>query len=173
MKSKWQFFWRVTACHMVSYFVFGLIFSKLFNYKDAYTTSLLSSLMRPVSEPIVAAGPMLQIIRGLLFTLILWPLKEYIFDKKQGWLKLWLIFIGFAILGTVGPTPGSIEGLIYTKLPFVYQILGLPEVLLQTLTFSLGLYFWYKRPKKAYNVTMGIFCGLIVLMSLAGVFLRK
>jgi hypothetical protein len=166
-----RFFWRITACHMVSYFLFGLLFSTLFHYSDVFATTDLAALMRPVSSPWTAAGPALQLFRGLLFALVLWPIKDVILGKR-GWLKLWLLFLGLAVLGTAGPSPGSVEGLIYTRLPLASHILGLPEVLLQTLAFSLGFYFWYRRPGKTWNILMSSAVALILLMSAAGVFLR-
>ena len=172
-KSFWQFSWRVIACHVVSYFIFGLFFSLIFNYKDAYVNSILSSFMKPTTSPWVAIGPSLQIIRGFVFALVLWPMKDFFINNKKGWLTLWLLFVGLAILGTTGPVSSSIEGLIYTKIPVYYQLLGLPEVLLQTFAFSYFLVYWYKHPKKVWNIVMGICCVIILLMGLAGVFLRR
>ena len=170
-KSTWfQFLWRISASHIVSYFIMGVIFSTLLNYKANFASAALS-FMRPTDSPWVAAGPSLQILRGILIALVLWPIHEVFLQRKKGWVTLWLLFLGLAILGTAGPTPGSLEGLIYTKIPIGYQLLGLPEVVLQTLLFSLFVFYWYKKPAKTWNVFMAIGVGLIVLMSLAGVFL--
>lgn len=171
-KASWpKFLWRISASHIVSYFIMGVIFSTLLNYKGNFASSALS-FMRPTDSPWVAAGPSLQIIRGILFALVLWPIGEVFLQRKKGWVILWLLFLGLAILGTAGPTPGSLEGIIYTKIPIGYHLLGLPEAVLQTLLFSLFVFYWYKKPAKTWNVLMAIGVGLIVLMSLAGVFLR-
>jgi hypothetical protein len=61
--------------------------------------------------------------------------------------------------------------MVYTQLPIEYHLLGLPEVIIQTMLFSLAVVFWYKKPAKAWNIIMAVFVVLIVLMSLAGVFL--
>lgn len=173
VKTSWiQFLWRVTSVQVISYFVFGLIFSTAFNYSNAYTASILSTFMKPTSSPWVAAGPLLQIIRGVVFAVVLYPFKNVFLKNKQGWFLLWGLFIGLAIIGPVGPAPGSVEGMIYTKLPLTYHLYGLPEVLLQTLFFSLGLFYWYRKPGKAWNTLMLIGFVLIAAMSLAGIFLR-
>ncbi len=173
-KTSWvQFWWRVSACHIITYFIAGILALNLLDYREAFVKTMLSAFMRPTDSPWVAAGPSLQIIRGIVFALALWPVKDFFLKTNRGWFKLWLIFLGFAVFGTAGPTPGSIEGLIYTKLPLSYHLLGLPEVIFQTLLFSLAFFYWYQKPAKKWNVLMGIGVGFIILMSIAGVFLGK
>lgn len=170
--SRFQFLWRVTSVQVISYFVFGLIFSTAFNYSNAYATSILSAFMKPTSSPWVAAGPLFQVIRGIVFTIVLFPFRNVFLKNRHGWLLLWGLFIGLAIIGPVGPAPGSVEGMVYTKLPLIYHLYGLPEVLMQTLFFSLGIFYWYRKPGKTWNILMIVGFVLIVLMSLAGIFLR-
>lgn len=163
-----RFLWRVTASHTLTYFIFGLLAACLFDYRSWFETESLSGFMVSMDAPQVAAGPALQLIRGLLFALVLWPIHRAFLLRERGWLYLWLLFVGLAILGTAGPSPGSIEGLIYTQLPFFYNIFGLPEVLLQTLAFSLLLTLWYRYPQRWWNRIMVPAILLIVLMSLMG-----
>lgn len=171
-KALWtQFLWRVFSCHIVTYFIAGILALSFLKYEDFFTEAMLSAFMRPIDSPWVAAGPLLQVFRGILFAFVLWPIRETILETKRGWLKLWLLFLGLAILGTVGPSPGSLEGIIYTKLPLRYHLWGLPEVLFQTLFFSYALYSWYQRPTKVWNIIMSIGVILIILMSGAGLFL--
>ena len=173
-KSSWfTFFWRITSVHMVTYFIAGILASTLLNYKDFFGKIMLSVFMRSLDSPWVAAGPSLQVFRGLLFALVLWPIRNTFLEDEKGWLKLWLLLIGLAILGTAGPSPGSLEGIIYTKLPLKYHLWGLPEVFFQTMLFSLGIVLWYKKPTRVWNIVMTIAVVLIVLMSVAGAFLRK
>jgi hypothetical protein len=134
---------------------------------------MMSSLMRPMDSPWVAAGPVLQAVRGLLFALILWPFQKVFLEEQKGWLKLWLLLIGLAILGTAGPAPGSLEGIIFTKLPIQYHLWGLPEVFIQTLLFSIAVVFWYKKPNRIWNILMTIAVILIILMGLAAIFIGK
>jgi hypothetical protein len=146
------FLWRVTSSHMISYFSMGLVALVLLDYKAAFESPPMSYFMRSIDSPWVVAGPMLQVFRGLIFSLVLWIFKDVFLFKEYGWLKLWGLIVGLSILSTTGPAPGSIEGLIYTKIPLVAQLRGYIEVLPQTLLFSLFLYYWYKRPKMVWNI---------------------
>jgi len=170
-KTKYNFgtfMWRITAAHMITYFIAGFLAFILFNYAEVFETGDMAVLMKPTDSPWVMAGPLLQIFRCILFSLVLWPFKTVFLEDKRGWLKLWLLFIGLAILGTAGPTPGSFEGIIYTNFPVLDQIIGLREVVVQTLAFSLIVYYWYKYPKKIWNILSIVIVILLVLMIIAG-----
>lgn len=166
-----RFFVRVTACHMLTYFVAGLLAFTLADYKTLFASEHLACYMLPTSSKWVSLGPLLQVFRGLVFALALFPFRRVFLDEGRGWLKLWGLLVGLAILSTAGPAPGSIEGMIYTKLPVVGQILGLHETLGQTLAFSILLVLWYRKPHRAWGIVMGISLTLIALTSLAGTFL--
>jgi hypothetical protein len=131
---------------VVSYFILGLLAYWLFDYRSMFHSEALRDFMIPTDSPRVAAGPALQIMRGILFVLVLWPIRYCFLKREQGWFYLWALFIGLAILGTAGPSPGSLEGMIFTRLSIRYHLLGLPEVLLQILLFSLFVIQWYQRP---------------------------
>ncbi|MDI9477191.1 MAG: hypothetical protein QM345_00330 [Bacillota bacterium] len=169
-KKYLDFFWRVCSAHVVSYMIMGILASFLFNYSERFVAGTLRLYMLPTDSPLVALGPALQIIRGLIFTVVLWPVKNTFIEGEKGWLKLWVLFIGLAILGTAGPTPGSIEGMIYTRVSMAEHIFFLPEVVLQTLVFSIIVYNWYKRPSRVWNLVMGILFGLTVFFSTMGYF---
>lgn len=162
------FFWRVTSSHVISYFIMGLIASILLDYKEAFENPPMSYLMRSVDSPWVAAGPMLNVIRGFIFSVVLWFFKDSFLHKKYGWLKLWVLIVGLCILSTTGPAPGSIEGMIYTKIPIVDQLKGYFEVLPQTLLFALFLNYWYIKPKKAWNIISIALVIIIVLLCTMG-----
>jgi len=163
-----QFFWRVSACQIISYFVFGLLAFWVFDYRSLYQTPALSHFMVPTDSPQVAVGPALQVFRSLVFALVLWPIREVFLKRDKGWFNLWLLFLGLAILGTAGPSPGSLEGVFYTQVPLRYHLIGLPEVVLQTLAFSLMLVSWYQHPGRWWNRIMSISICLILLMGLMG-----
>ena len=93
------------------------------NYRDLFATDVISSFMKPVDEPIVVLGPVLQIFRGILLALVLLPLRKVFFEEKNGLMKLGVIILGLSLLSTIGPTMGSFEGYIYTKIPYMYQML--------------------------------------------------
>ncbi len=133
---------RVILIHTASYFLFGIIMSNLFDYRTLFRAEVIRNFMRPMDSPYVFFGPFLQPLRGLLFAVGLWPLRRAIFESKRGWLILWSIFVIFGILSPPAAAPSSLEGVIYTQLPLWYHLIGLPEITLQTLTFSLLLYWW-------------------------------
>lgn len=162
------FTWRITAAHIITYFIAGILAFYLFNYAEVFGTGDMAVLMKPMDSPWVMAGPGLNIFRGILFTIILWPFKRVFLEGKIGWLKLWGLFIGLAILGTAGPAPGSFEGIIYTNYDVLGQIIGLREVVFQTLLFSLIVYFWYKHPKHIWNILSIILVTLLLMMIIAG-----
>lgn len=162
------FTWRITAAHMITYFIAGITAYHLFDYDEAFQSGILECLMKPTDSPWVMAGTLLQVFRGLIFAVALWPFKSVFLETRLGWLKLWLLFIGLAILGTSGPAPGSVEGIIYTKFGVLDQILGLHEVVVQTLAFSLALFFWYRYPKKIWNILSIVIVTLLTLMIVAG-----
>ena len=140
-----QFALKVIITHTMTYFIFGLVMSNVFHYERLFQQDIIKDFMRPIGSPYVLAGPFLQPLRGLLFAIGLWPIRNFILSKKHGWLILWNIFVMFGILSTPAAAPCSIEGVIYSKLPFWYHLIGLPEIMLQTLTVSLVLVWWDKR----------------------------
>lgn len=162
------FFWRVTASHMITYFIMGLIAISFLDYENAFQNPPLSYLMKPVDSPSVALGPALQVFRGLVFSIAIWFFKDSFLFKEYGWLKLWGLLVGLSILSTVGASPGSIEGFIYTTIPFQTQLKGYLEVLPQTLLFSLLVYFWYDRPGRWLNIVSAILVIIIISLSIMG-----
>lgn len=163
------FAWRVVSLHVLTYFLLGLAAFYILDYRQAFQNTDLQYLMRPTTSPWVAAGPALQPVRGLLFAFVLYPFASYFIRRKNGVLLVWSLFLGLAILGTAGPSPGSLEGILYTRLPLRLHLFGLPEVVLQTLLFSMGLVSWCRKPARWKNVASGIGVGLVLLMSAAGV----
>jgi len=156
------FFWRITSSHMISYFIMGIIAATTLNYRELFESNNLSCLMRPFDSPLIFAGPSLQVIRGLIFSLALWYFKDVFLFRKYGWLKLWVLVVGLSILSTTGAAPGSIEGMIYTKIPILDQMKGYFEVMPQTLAFSAMVFYWFKHPKRVWNIVSIVIVSLIV-----------
>lgn len=168
-----RFLVRITLCHVVTYFVAGFAAYTLMDYRTQFQSERLSCFMLPTDSVWVALGPSFQVVRGLIFALALYPFRHVFLDEARGWLKLWGLFLGLAILSTAGPAPGSVEGMIYTKLPLVGQILGLWEVVLQTLALSVLLVAWHRRPHRVWGIVLGLLCCLVLLMSLAATVLPR
>jgi hypothetical protein len=163
-----QFFVRVTACHMVTYFVAGVLAYTAFDYATAFQSEHFVCWMRPTTSRWVAAGPGLQWIRGLVFAVALYPFRLVFLEGQRGWLTLWGLLLGLGILSTYGPAPGSVEGLLYTKIPPLAQLKGLSEVVGQSLAFSVLLVFWYRKPHRAWGIVLYAVTVIVVLMSIAG-----
>ena len=160
---------KTAVVHTITYFCAGLLAYTLGDYETAFSQPPLSHFMRPTSDPWVMAGPLLQPIRGVIFALALYPLRSVLFGPRQGWLILWWLLVALGVLSTFGPAPGSVEGLIYTIIPPLDQVLGLWEVLLQSLLFSAVLVYWIKRPGRPWlNWTLGVVFTLAMLLPLAG-----
>lgn len=94
------------------------------------------------------AGSLFQPTPGLLFAVVFYLLREVFFGRENGWLILWLVLVVVGIFSTFGPTPSSIEGLVYTNLPLWSHYFGLPEVLLQLLLLSVILFYWVNHPER-------------------------
>jgi hypothetical protein len=164
-----KYFWQVTYAHTIAYFVAGIFALFIMNYRDLFATEIISSFMHPVDTPIVALGPVLQIFRGIILALILLPLRKTFFEEKHGLIKLGIIIIGLSLLSTIGPTMGSFEGYIYTKIPYMYQILGYPEAIIYVLLFIGILYVSIKyNHKKILTILSIVIMVLISFMSIMG-----
>ena len=173
MKQFGTFFWRITSAHIITYFLAGICAYQFLNYKELFQTLPFSAFMKPVDSPIIAAGPILQIIRGFIFSIALWSFRDIFLNTKYGWLKLWGLLIGLSILSTAAAAPGSVEGFIYTTIPVEKQVVGYLEVIPQTLLFSLIVYYWYKQSNKTWHVIAIVLVSIIFLMSIMGIFIQR
>ena len=165
---------RTVVVHTVTYFVAGILAYTLGDYERTYSEPPLSYLMRPTSDPWVMAGPLFQPVRGVIFALAFYPLRSVLFAERRGWLTLWWLLLALGVLSTFGPAPGSVEGLIYTIISPRAQLLGLWEVLLQSLLFSVVLFHWVNHPEKRWlNWTLGIAFGIMMILPVLGLLSRR
>ena len=82
---------------------------------------------------------------------------------------MWLTLVVLGIIGTFGPTPGSLEGMLFTIFPLWVHLRGLPEVLLQSLFLSLLLFYWVNHPEKRWlNWVLGITFFILMLFPILG-----
>ncbi len=168
IKLFFSFVWRISSSHMIAYFIAGVLAYYFMNYKEHFSSQSLSMLMLPTDSPWVAIGPSLQIFRGVIIALVLYPFKKVFFEESHGTAKLALLIFGLSYLSTIGPTPGSFEGYVYTKLPVQYHLLGIPETVIYTGLFSIMVVQWNKNQKKLYTVLSIIMVLLIIIMSTMG-----
>ena len=160
---------KTLVTHTVTYFIVGLLASLLLDYARFFAESNLNLIMRPTSDPWVMAGPLFQPVRGILFGIVFYLLREPFFEKKNGWLVMWLVLVLVGIIGVFGPAPGSVEGMIYTVFPLSVHLRSLPELLLQSLFLSLLLFYWINHPEKRWlNWVMGIAFALVMALPLLG-----
>lgn len=147
-KSFFVFYVKIAIIHSATYIFYGILSSSLFDYTNLYSAPIVSSFMRNFDSPFIIAGPFLQPIRALVFAAVLYPLRDFLRSRKLGWLILFGIFLGIGIIAPPSAAPGSIEGLIYTQLPLIFHLKELPEVILQTFTFSFLLWVTEAVPLK-------------------------
>ena len=160
---------KTVVVHTITYFIAGFLAYTLGGYEKTFAQPPLSYLMRPTTDPVVMAGPLFQPIRGVIFALALYPLRSVLFGERRGWLILWWLLLALGVLSTFGPSPGSVEGLVYTIIPPLDQILGLWEVLLQSLLFSFILFYWVNHPQKKWlNWTLGIAFSVVIILPILG-----
>ena len=174
--SNSRYVLKVTIYHIITYIVAGIIFSSLFNYRELYQLGNTAYFMRPFDSTSSFIGPVFQILRGILFGVICLLFRPYIIEDKHAFIKLFLIILVIGIINTPGPSPGSIEGIIYTQLPWQLHVFGLPEVIIQVFAFS---YLVAGIDKKTIlfpkDITTSLIAAIIVVIcySIGGVVLSS
>jgi len=171
--TLWGIAIRTAVVHTLTYFAMGLIAFSLFNYSAKFADPLLGSFMRQTDDPLVAAGVLFQPIRGVLFGLVFYLLRDILLRKKNGWLIMWITLVVIGIFSTFGPAPGSIEGLIYTKLPIQGLWGGLAEVLSQSFLLSVITYYWVNHCEKRWLTwVLGILFVIALILPTLGLLVR-
>ncbi|MDX2361771.1 MAG: hypothetical protein QNK23_13260 [Crocinitomicaceae bacterium] len=163
-----KFVWRIASAHTIAYFIAGIYAITFLNYDELFNTGSLS-FMRDTDSAWVAAGPGLQLLKGVLVGLVLYPFKAVFTESNKGWLKFWILIFGLSYILPLSAAIGSFEGVIYTTISLKTHFLGLPEILLYATIFSAILWGWYKKPLKAFNIVAIILVSVIVLLSTMGV----
>jgi hypothetical protein len=158
---------KTAVCHTITYFFMGALAYHFLHYAELMARPC--SGMRPITDPLVIAGPLFQPLRGVLFALVFYPLRDRLFGVKNGWLLMGWMLIALGILGTFAAPPGSLEGLIYTTVPIAEQLRGYLEIVTQALLLSALLCYWVNHPgKKWLNWLLSIaFCIVAALLTMA------
>jgi hypothetical protein len=155
---------KTIVTHTVTYFFMGVISFLLLEYTTRYAAETVEQFMRQTNDQLVMAGPLFQPLRGLIFGVIIYLLREILLMRRNGWLILWITLVAIGIISPFGAAPGSIEGVIYTKLPLSFHLNGLPETLIQSLIFSGLLYYWVNHPEKKWLTWLLSIVFFIVLL---------
>ena len=165
---------KTVTVHTVTYSLVGFLAFTVLDYGRLFAQPHMKVVMRQTDDPWVMAGPLLQPVRGLMFALAFYPLQGVLFGRKDGWLVLWLELVILGILSPFGASPGSMEGMIYTTWPVRSHVIGLPEVLLQSVLLSVVLCYWVRQPKRKWlNWTLGILFCLVLLLPALGLLTRQ
>lgn len=175
MSDNLRFISKVTVLHIFTYILCGIIFSTIFNYNSLFIIDGVNGYMKEFGGSSTLIGPLVQVIRGILFGIILLLFKDTFIGKRYGWLKLWALIAIIGIINTPAPAPFSIEGIVYTKLPLEFHLKGAPEILIQTLLFS----YLLAKPSKKKKIQFieenkyGFICAVVcmVLFSISGMVL--
>ena len=153
------------AVHTVTYFIAGILALQLLDYAEFFASPDMAAIMRPTSDPLVMAGPLFQPLRGLVFALAIYPIREIVFTRPRGWLVLWGLFLALGVVSTFGPTPGSIEGMVYTVITVPHHLRGLPEVVVQSGALAFAVVYLVNHPEKRWlhRLVLAAFVVLMVL----------
>ena len=161
---------KTITSHTVTYFLIGFLALIFLDYSDKYADPAISILMRQTTDPLVAAGPLFQVIRGALFGIVVFLLRDLVLERKRGWLTLWAVLVIVGVISPFGAAPASIEGMIYTTLPLWFHVNGLPEILLQSLLLAVVAIYWINHPQNKWlGWLMGAIFVIILLLGTAGV----
>lgn len=140
---------RFAAVHTLTYLAFGVVFMLACQYFMYFKGDPLFSLVMKSSDELsVRLAPLIQVFRGALLALAIFPFREVIIGHRQGWPKLFLLLFVLTSIGAVITGPGSIEGFLYTQFSF-NPFIGYPEIALQMLTSSWLFCKW--EEKKYHN----------------------
>ncbi len=163
---------KTAVCHTITYFFMGMLAAHFLNYAELLARP--DSGMRHITDPLVIAGGLFQPLRGLVFALVFYPLRECLFGRKNGWLLMAWMLVGVGILGTFGPAWGSMEGMIYTTAPIRQQLMGWLEIVPQAVLLSALLCYWVNHPEKKWlNWVLGMLFLVMMALPVLGLLARK
>jgi phosphotransferase system glucose/maltose/N-acetylglucosamine-specific IIC component len=111
-----------------------------------------------------------KVLRGFLFGIAFYSLRDLIFPKRRGWLTLWLVLLIVGIFSPFSSAPGSIEGVVYSTLPMWFHLMSLPELIIQSFLLAFLTHYWVNHPEKRWlKIFLGILSALIIVLALLGI----
>ena len=162
---------KTIVSHTITYVIMGLLAAHFLNYAAVFSNP--NSGLRPITSPWIMAGPLFQPLRGIVFALVFYPLRDSLFGRKHGWLIMGWMLIAIGILSTFAAASGSIEGMIYTTAPVRQQLRGWLEIVPQALLLSGLLCYWVNHPGKRWlNWCLGIVFFVMMAMPVLGLLTR-
>jgi hypothetical protein len=161
---------KTTLVHTVTYFVIGLLSFLFLDYSAKYADPTVAVALRQTDHPLVTAGPLFQVLRGFLFGIVFYALRDLIFPKQRGWLTLWLVLLIVGVFSPFSSAPGSIEGVVYSTLPMWFHLMSLPELIIQSFLLAFLTHYWVNHPEKRWlKIFLGILSMLIIVLALLGI----
>ena len=167
--SVFGFIGRYAVTHTVVYFIAGLIFSILVNYRELFATTAYS-YMRPFDHPLVILGPLLNLFRGALLAVAFVPFRKVIVGSKRGWVYLFSALWILTNVGADAADPGKIEGFIYGDYSVGLHLATFPEFTVQTLAFAWIFHTWERNPRaKRVFIPLIAALAIVVVVAILGV----
>lgn len=165
----WSVVLRAMVAHTVTYTAVGWLAFSVFKYGGAIRDDpIRRASMRDPDATIVRAGVLFQPVRGVLFGVVFYLLRDVLF-APGGWWVMWLTLVIVGIVSTFAPANASIEGLIYLRPnPTGYLWGGVVEILTQSLLLSLVTFGWVLHPSAWLNWLLWVLFGLALLMPSLG-----
>ena len=148
---------------MIAYFTAGVFALLFLDYRTHFSSESLALLMQPVSTRGSRSAPDCRFSEELLIALALLPVRGFLYGKN-GFLEAWLV-LGLSFISTIGPTPGSFDGYIYTILPVQYHLGENAKAVLYTALFAGILAFWHKSGKRYVTTLSIVLVAVIVLLA--------
>ena len=108
----WRYLARFSISHVVAYVLVGTVFLAILSEFQPHQLVAITFFepVRPIDISVIGW----QLVRGAAITLILYPFYDIFITRKRGSILLFAMVLGFSIIGSVEPLPGSIEGMLYT-----------------------------------------------------------
>jgi hypothetical protein len=137
---------RFTIVHVLTYWVVGAVFYQISDYEEALASMEVFELWRSLDNPIIALLALFsQFVRGPILALLLYPFLHIYVNKNHGWFFLFSLLFGLTALGS----PIFITGLLEFDVSLTEYLgnllIGVPEIVVQMLFFSILFYQWQKR----------------------------
>lgn len=168
----WKIIVQTVIVHTITYFVVGFSAFTLFKYTS--TLSDPKNNMRPATDIIVRAGTLFQPIRGVLFGIVFYLLKDILFQQPDGWIIIWVMLVAIGILSTFAPAASSIEGFIYLKSDYGRNWGGLIEILIQSFLLSIITFYWVKHSENTLlKWVMGILFAIVLALPMFGLLVNS
>lgn len=136
----WGYIGRFSLLFVLTWIAATMVFFMIQNSMGEMNRIALD-LYEPF-RPVSLSSLIPQLIRALVFALILYPYYDIILNSRYG---KWILFgalWGAALLGSVEPMPGSIEGMIYVQITFYEHFLVLSIISIQVLLFVWLFFRW-------------------------------